>query len=115
MVKVVAPMFSLAASGTINKTFTYVCGLYARRAERAEKMEFSEEQKERQTKYSVGCKEWQKLGDKKKLWNEFAERVKSSGACDANLEFYMTGFQTFMSYFLLRGIGGWRNYPLPPI
>lgn len=114
MVKTVGPMFSTAASGKLRDTMVFVCGLYARRASQAEKFEYSEKQKEQNTKYSDGCKVWQSPTVDKSKWTDFIEMVKSSGECPANLSYYMTGFQTFMSYYLLYGPDGWSSYPNPP-
>jgi len=115
MVRVVAPLMSLSASGTLKETLTYVCGLYLRRAKRAERFEYTQRRKKQETKFSQGCEVWQSLKEDKEKWRKFAEFVKKSGFCDVSLSYYMTGFQTFMSYYLAKGPGGWKNYPLPPI
>ncbi len=114
MTKLVGPLFSLAASGKFGDTLTYVCGLYARRAVISEKMEFSQAQTDHQSKWSLGCKVWNTLGNNKELWVDFAEWVKKNGTCDVSLAYYMTGFQTFMSYYMGLGEEGWQNYPNPP-
>ncbi len=111
----VGPMMSLTASGDFKKTMTYVCGLYVRRAANKERMEFTQAQTGQQTKYSQGIEVWNGLDGDKGKWTDFAEWVKKSGECDVSLSYYMTGFQTFMSYYLKNGPGGWKNYPLPPL
>lgn len=78
-------------------------------------MEYSQKQTDQQTKFVDALVIWNSLGDQKGLWTGFAERVKKSGACDVSLDYYMTGYQTFMSYYLKEGEGGWTNYPLPPL
>ena len=114
MPKVTGPLFSFSASGTVGGVITFVCGLYARMA--AQKREFtpSDGQVVVQTKWSDGCKVWQSGGNNKDLWSKFVKLVKESGECDIRYAFYMTGFQTFMSFYMTYGVDGWSNYPLPP-
>jgi len=114
MAKVVAPLLSLSASGPIGGVFSYVCGLYAKRATQSEKFEYTTRRISQETKFSEGAGTWSSLGEGKKLWSDFALLVSKSEYCPANYAFYMTGYQTFMSFYLDKGADGWPNYPLPP-
>lgn len=115
MVKVVAPLFSIAASGTIGDVLTYVCGLYARKAEGAKPLEFSEEQAKNRTKWSTGCEVWGSEENDQRKWREFVKLISQSEECPTRFKYYMTGFQTFMSFYMDLGPDGWPNYPQPPI
>lgn len=115
MARIVGPLMSLSATGTIKETLTFVCGTFARMAMSPKKKEFTEKQTGQQTKFSDGCAVWNTIRGHHLEWHLFSEWVKDTGFCDVSLSRTMTGFQVFMAYYLQNGVNGWQNYPYPPI
>lgn len=112
MAKVTGPLFSLAASGTFGKVITFVCGHFAKKAESAEAGGGKGNLK-MMIKFKAGTIKWKSLSNEiKKEWGEFGKMIMTSGKC-ISLEFYLTGFQLWMSYYLKFGENGWPAYPHP--
>ena len=115
MAKVIAPLFSLAASGSIADVITFVCGHFARKKQDDSTTEPSPAQTENQTKWKVGAAVWQTLGDDKTKWSSFFKMLQTDEECATKISYLASGYQLFMSFYMDSGPGGWPNYPLPPI
>jgi len=115
MAKIVAPLFSLAASGTIADLITYVCGHYVKKKNWNSDPKPSDKQKENQTKWAEGCIIWQGLRIDKEKWKAFLKVLKTDRECAVKIEYLGNGFQLFMKFYMDEGPDGWPNYPLPPI
>lgn len=112
MAKVVAPLFSLKATGTLAGAITFVCGQYARMAERKEN-EKKQGNENQMAKFTLGAEHWQALPDgTKKLWNDFYKEILSSEQC-LNITYDLSGYNMWMIYWLKFGENGWADYPLP--
>ena len=112
MAKVIAPLFSLAASGTLAGAITFVCGKSARRARLALKR--SEEGPTSQNSlFAEAAAAWSsQTPQTKEQWSVFGKIVKDDRAC-IGLEYYLSGYQLFISYYMEFGVNGWADYPLP--
>jgi hypothetical protein len=112
MAKVIAPLFSVRASGTLANTITYVCGHLARYA--GKKSEKGGQPPTAQNdKFSEAVALWQSFTDEQKqAWHDFAKLVHDKRVC-TNYEYYLNDYQLFMSYYLSYGEDGWENYPNP--
>ena len=115
MVKVVSPLFSLAASGSIGGVITYVCGKFGRSKQTNPTGGPSVAQEDNQNKWSEGCAAWQLLGVDKSKWSVFFKRLQTDEECATKISYLANGFQLFMCFYMSFGPGGWPNYPLPPI
>jgi len=112
MAKVIGPLFSMQASGTLAGTITYVCGHFARKAKVI--LDDSQVMPEGQTlKFMYAVKTWNYLsGQIKQDWKDFGKIVKESKQC-IEYELKLTGYQLFLSYYLTFGEDGWKSYPEP--
>ncbi len=112
MVKVVAPLFSLRASGTLGNTITFVCGHLARIAQRKEEAEGYVPTGQNEY-FMEAIKRWNNLSvGVKDDWRNFARVVKDSKVC-ISLDYYLTNYQLFLSYYMTWGFNGWPDYPNP--
>ena len=114
MPKVVAPLFSVVATGLLGGSIDYVCGLYARSTPSQTEVPPSADQSLRRSKFLAGVAVWQGLGVQKLLWNDFYQWLATDPNCNANLFGIVNGYNAFMSLYLKLGPGGWPEYPLPP-
>jgi hypothetical protein len=113
MPKVTGPLFSLGASGTLAKTLVYVCGHLTRVAENRDKAS-QKPPTEQSNKFSDGAATWGGFDVQlKDAWASWGKVIRDSRAC-IGLEYYLTGYQLWLSYYLTYGVDGWENYPFPP-
>ena len=115
MALVTAPLMSLSASGKLKDTMTFVCGTLVRMADEKEKKADSPAQTENQTKWKDGASVWTANPANKTEWDNFGDYVEKSGYCDVSLNYYFSGYQLFMAYYMKLGKDGWTNYPNPPL
>ena len=113
MAKVTGALFSLKASGTLGRTITYVCGMIARRAETAKEGE-QKGNEEMMGKFKDGADKWHFVigQDCRDTWSDFVKIITISEKC-VGFEWYLIGYQLWMSYWLKWGEDGWAAYPYP--
>ena len=114
MPKVTRPFWSLKAAGDFADVLQFVCGHYVREKPRVPKIRTSKQNVQR-LKFKDASDKWSKLLDlmTKVHWTEYVEFLSQLPECES-MDFLMSGYDMWMSYYLQYGDGGWDNYPEPP-
>ena len=114
MAKVVGPLLSLSASGTIAKALNYSCGSYVsipkqlpqdRYRDKGPAGEWMEKAFLESVQYWVLTPE-----ESKKVFAEYAMALRNTGECSEH-RYFMTGYNLFL-HFMLVALGSWIGLPL---
>lgn len=136
MARVVGPLMSLSASGTLKKTITYRCGEFVHKIKNKPK-NFSEEFEAQQEKFKAAAFLWSETltSEEKAAWKRKALFDRFNVICNhiavalplvavlSPVSFmtmmglagtWVSGYDAWMSFYLTLGPYGWPNYPAPP-
>ena len=135
MTKVTGPMLSLSASGSIYETLTFRCGKYVHKKKFKKRLS-QEELSGQQGLFILGASVWKDevTTEQKIAWKLLGIYDKFNIMCNAMIGAlplvmvlapvtiplvplsvgWISGYQVFMSFFLVLRTNGWPNYPGPP-
>lgn len=137
MVKLIGPVMSLIARGTLAGAITYKCGTVAAKKKTKKNLR-TDELNEQQRTFKDGAWIWdnEMTPEDKKKWKEVATQDYFDLRCNErplpipalgiwplselyekyrmNKQVGPHAYNLFMAYFLTLGEYGWPNYPAPP-
>lgn len=136
MAKVIGPLMSVQASGTLKDTITFRCGEFVHKKKK-KTTKLNEAALEKQEEFKVAAFLWSEVltAEQKLAWksrvlidrfnvicNHWAVALPLvcalyplAGAMMLGLgPVWISGYDAWMSYYLTLGEYGWPNYPAPP-